>query len=244
MAAADRLRPLAVVVALGMAAAGSVGCGQECSSREIQRAFDLAWEGDVVAMRALLDANPELGRARGCHGWDVLDRLTGRRTGLSERLFRRATGSQASTPLHVAARQGFGEMVGLLLERGADPDAGSEVGQSPLHLAAMYGHVEAARALLEHGASVDARASGGYTPLHLAAGHGRVEVVKLLLVHGADLRAREGGAWTPVHRAAAEGNAGILRILLSHGAEVDAVNDQGDTPLEYALIGDHDEAIR
>src|SRR5688572_28568901 len=114
MAAADHLRPFVLVVALGLGAAWSTGCGKQCSSPEIQRAFDLAWAGDVAAMRALLDANPELARARGCHGHEVLARMTGARTGLFERLFRRASGSESSTVLHVAARQGFAEMARLL----------------------------------------------------------------------------------------------------------------------------------
>jgi ankyrin repeat protein len=51
------------------------------------------------------------------------------------------------TPLHAAAANGAAALVSYLLERGADPDAASDGGQTPLDLALAQGHAEAARLL-------------------------------------------------------------------------------------------------
>lgn len=224
------------------------GCRESCDTDpDVERAFALAWQKDVEGMRELLDRRPELANARACHGWDVLDGMTGRRTGAGEmlfqRLYRRWIGSGPSAVLHVAARQGDAATVGLLLSRRAEPNPGNEVGQRPLHLAARYGHAAAAESLLAGGAEVDARAARGYTPLSVAAGHGRAPVVELLLAHGADLHHREGGGWTPLHRAASEGHAGVVRLLVDHGARVDAPDDDGNTSLLYATQGGHRETV-
>ncbi|GAW24463.1 hypothetical protein ANO14919_140480 [Xylariales sp. No.14919] len=46
------------------------------------------------------------------------------------------------TALYLASRNGFVQLVELLLEHGADPNIHTESGKTPLHLAASGGHVE------------------------------------------------------------------------------------------------------
>ncbi|HEY2407083.1 MAG TPA: sigma-70 family RNA polymerase sigma factor [Polyangiaceae bacterium] len=123
-------------------------------------------------------------------------------------------------PLQVAAELGKTELVALLLERGADPDARSPgYDWSPLQLAVHKGHRETASALMAHGATVDlcsaaglgdalraqeitrrdpsaakARGPNGTTPLHFAAS---VEVARILLEAGADPLALDGSGNPP-----------------------------------------------
>jgi ankyrin repeat protein len=117
--------------------------------------------GDVVALRALLDADPDALRARGGDGF---------------------------TPLHLAAFFGGAEAVRLLLGAGAEADADNDntFGVRPIHSAASVGDVEAVRALLEAGADPNVRQGGGYTPLLAAAHSDNAELAALLLAHGAD----------------------------------------------------------
>jgi len=49
--------------------------------------------------------------------------------------------SEGDTPLLIAAKNGYFEMVALLLKHGAKTNVKSKSkGHSPLHLAAQYGH--------------------------------------------------------------------------------------------------------
>lgn len=57
------------------------------------------------------------------------------------------------TPLHIASRLGKTEIVQLLLQHMAHPDAATTNGYTPLHISAREGQVETASVLLEAGAS-------------------------------------------------------------------------------------------
>ena len=103
----------------------------------------------------------------------------------------------------LAAHTGFGALVELLLEQGADPSA-AEAGFSGLHAAVMRRDRRMVRALLEHGADPNAvlrtwtpirRASRdhhfapslvGTTPFWLAARFTAPDIMRLLAERGAD----------------------------------------------------------
>lgn len=91
-----------------------------------------------------------------------------------------------------------------------------------------------ARWLVEQGADLSAGDSYGETPLHARAGHWKGDVA-LLIALGAEVNHDAGGRGTPLHRAATTGNLRAARALLAHGARADAVNENGQTPLVFAL---------
>lgn len=57
------------------------------------------------------------------------------------------------TPLHIASRLGQIEIVQLLLQHMAHPDASTTNGYTPLHISAREGQLDTAAVLLEAGAS-------------------------------------------------------------------------------------------
>ena len=59
------------------------------------------------------------------------------------------------TPLHVASKQGFVEIVEYLLINGAGINDLTEDGYSPLHYAAQYGNLNVTKFLVEHGATIE-----------------------------------------------------------------------------------------
>ncbi|KAK1505078.1 hypothetical protein CABS01_08856 [Colletotrichum abscissum] len=113
-----------------------------------------------------------------------------------------------------------------------------------LFLAATYGKTESVRLLLKHGdpdieftpssdiekEKADTR---GYTALAVASLYSHVEIVRLLLEHGANVNHRiPGTSLTPLHLAH---SGDTLAVLLEYGADKEAKDDNGYTPLFYAV---------
>ena len=92
------------------------------------------------------------------------------------------------TALHLAAYFGHADVVALLLEAGADPNAVADnpTRLRPLHSAVAARDIIAVRFLLDAGADPDVAQSGGYTPLMAAAQHGDDDIVAALLERSAD----------------------------------------------------------
>ena len=163
--------------------------------------------------------------------------------------------SSGRTPLHEAARSNPNpEVIEVLLDAGADPES-PFASLPPLHEAARSNPgPEVITALIEGGADVN-RVIGGpggsllqvsdlgirlalrgsWSPLRLAVGNNRnPAVVEALVRGGADLNSPGSRGWTALH-AAASHNAAVFPILLRLGADPAVLNDEGRTPMDYAV---------
>lgn len=94
-----------------------------------------------------------------------------------------AENASGQTALMVAAYQGQSELVGQLLEAGAEIH---HTGWTALHFAASSGQVEIVRVLLEHGAYIDAESPNRTTALMMAARVKNRQTCQLLIDEGAD----------------------------------------------------------
>ncbi len=127
------------------------------------------------------------------------------------------------TPLGLAVREGYAEIVRVLLDAGADPrrTIGLMRG-SPLHEAAYYGradHIDILTAPTKYGEStVELDAQGPYnglTALHDAVWHGHVDAVASMVRAGANRELKTHSGLTPLRLAALYGYDQILEILSS-----------------------------
>ncbi|KAF9085480.1 hypothetical protein BGX23_009612 [Mortierella sp. AD031] len=120
----------------------------------------------------------------------------------SKRSFQRSTGdrfridhrykdSSGRTQLHQWAEAGDIEMVGNLLEGGAERDPKDHDGSTPLHLAAKAGNTEVIVLLLAYGSNVNAQDQEKTTALHEAVRHQHTEAVRLLLQNNALVTLRD-----------------------------------------------------
>ena len=151
--------------------------------------FDAAALGDTDRLRELLDAEPDRVNAWSGDGFTPLHLACffGRPNAAALLLERGADVSLMSTnpqirvlPINSAAAGGGAEIVRLLLEHGADPNARAERGFTALHAAAQHGDFELADLLLGHGADRLARTDGGKAPGDLARDQGHGELAARL----------------------------------------------------------------
>ncbi len=161
--------------------------------------------GDVAAIQGLLRNDPALASAR---------------------LFGKDGG--AGTPLHLVTDwPGYfpngPEIVRLLIDAGADPnaltssrDSPGPGDETPLHYAASSDDVDVAEALIDGGANIETPDGSIGTPLDNAVGYGCWHVARLLVARGA----RVDKPW----HAAALGMLGRLTALLGNDPPAEDVS--------------------
>ena len=94
------------------------------------------------------------------------------------------------TPLHNAVKNGYEELVKVLVSKGADVNAEDDIRQTPLLILARFADNSfepIADILLNNGAVIDAQEQYGYTPLHLGIKNKHEAFVRYVLKKGADL---------------------------------------------------------
>lgn len=183
---------------------------------KVQAFISAVRANDIAAVRRALAADPALAKAQD---------------------------NARSTPLHHAAAYASLEMMKLLLDRGADPNARNRRKSTPLHWAT---HDEAKVGLLiERGAAIDAKQAEGRTPLYHAASLGNAnKVIRLLLDKGADPNASTLNGATPLMAVSSRGNVEAMRLLLARKAQVNAQSGNGSTALMGAATSGNSGAVR
>jgi len=135
---------------------------------------------------------------------------------INERAPISGTSDDGHTPLLIAAREGYTDIVRELLQAGADPNLlDPMMNSSPGHKAAYVGHPKVAE-LLVADPRFELNAQGpynGYTPLHDAIWHGHIETVKVFLNAGAHLNLRTHTGKTPLELAIEYGYHEITTLI-------------------------------
>ena len=145
------------------------------------------------------------------------------------------------------------DVMELLISYGSDVNKRDVLGRTPLHwVLTTSGDSSLAnfKVLLGHNAQVNIRDSSGSTPLGMTLQTpvlmDRLDIVRLLLAWKADINAKESFGRTALcsvlrctafSEAQDQATEEIIRELLSSGAEIDTMDDEGRTPLFWALEG-------
>jgi len=219
-----------------------------------EAAADAIVSGDAATLRDLLEADPNLVRAR-------------------------STRRHAATLLHYVAANGVEnyrqktprnvvEIAGMLLTAGAGVNAAANVyggGCAPLELVATSVHPQRAglqqqllQKLLDSGASIEKptliasclanghpqaaeflAARGARIDLPAAAGLGHLETARNLFDSATPEHRRDALLW-----ASEYGRNGVVEFLIENGADLAAHRADGQTPLHWAVIGGHPDTVK
>ena len=155
--------------------------------------FEACVVGDLLLVKALASANPELINGYSDDGYH---------------------------PLGLAAFFNQPDVARYLVEHGAEVNRVTHNRQhiAPLISAAASGALPIARLLLEHGADANASQEGGFTALHNAAQNGQLEMIELLLSHRTEINPRADNGKTPLALALETGRSEAAALLRQRGA--------------------------
>ncbi len=141
------------------------------------------------------------------------------------------------TPLHIAATAGRVEIIGYLLDRGADIEARTTGGQTPLFQTIPLSAGEAFGHLLEKGANLNARDNEGLHILQFALSWRRPAMVELILSRGFRVEAQGAGMQEMLDAAANIGILSLVDAILAKSPALDTGNRNGTTLLHSAARG-------
>ena len=149
------------------------------------------------------------------------------------------------TALHCAVCEGNLATVELLLQYNANINALDKEDQTPLACAVENKAVEIVRYLISKGAFVNTVNLNGNTPLMYSVSS---EMTQILLEAGAyetiDHRSKDYISGTALHSAVCNGNLAIIRLLLDYRANINALDEDGRTPLAWAIIKSKIEVVQ
>jgi len=129
------------------------------------------------------------------------------------------------------------------------------VGNTPLHWAIVRMNYQAAVILVQCGADISRMNDNGRTPLHLVVSQctkdspqqdlsSHRKMVNFLITVGAVVNAYDTNSVTPLHLATELGDVRVVEsLLVDGGAFVNVTDDVGETPLFYALRGQHADVV-
>lgn len=125
-----------------------------------------------------------------------------------------ATATGGTTALHLACNDGKTEIVRLLLDAGANPDAMDSNNFFPL---LFSNEEEIVKMLIEHKANINLVGYDGYTALMDSR---NLDCVKLLVAAGADLNAKNKLGISVLENFIAQGEGEMASFLIESGANV------------------------
>ncbi|XP_033119493.1 ankyrin repeat domain-containing protein 36C-like isoform X2 [Anneissia japonica] len=152
------------------------------------------------------------------------------------------------TPLHLAIITKQPDLVGDLIQAGADPNICDRHGNTSMHLACIHKCAPIMYVLLQSSCTpqLNVKNFEGYIPLHLAVIHGDAEIVRMLVrstPNYIDCKDTKNG-WTALFHATARDVEEIIEILLIAGPDINCQSYSGNTALHIASGRGYTEIVR
>jgi ankyrin repeat protein len=156
--------------------------------------------------------------------------------------------SFGDTPLHQACKQGWLDIVEILIEKyGCDPNMVTNSNQSLLHYACLYGHIDIVTLLIEkYGYDPNVVTKSGESPLHYACLYGHVDVVMLLIEkYGYDPSVVTKSSESLLHYACRYCHIDVVKLLVEkYGYDPNVVAKSSESLLHYACRYCHIDVVK
>ena len=127
-------------------------------------------------------------------------------------------GLDATSAVATAAWEGRGDILDLLISRGADLARACDDTRPVLNELVRWGQFGLARLYLSKGGPVNQTDDRGWTSLHQAVSRGNVKMLKDLLAAGGDPNVADQAGRTPRGMAKKSGRAELLQVIDRHWA--------------------------
>ena len=138
------------------------------------------------------------------------------------------------TPLVIAIKGGQSSIARKLLQRGADPNKGTEKADGDTPLIAASRNIVMVKLLLEYEPNVNQSNEKGTTALLRAVDNSSLDIATVLLKAGADVNIADNIGYTPLIMATERGLDSMVSLLLSYGADIEMCAPSGRSVYEIA----------
>ncbi|NP_001079230.1 inversin-A [Xenopus laevis] len=212
-----------------------------------------AGKGSDEVVRTMLELDPELEVNRtdkyggtALHAASLSGQITTVRILLENRVQVDAVDVMKHTALFRACEMGHREVISTLIKGGAKVHLVDKDGRSPLHWAALGGNANVCQILIENNINPDAQDYEGRTPLQCAAYGGYIGCMEVLMENKADPNIQDKNGRTALHWSCNNGYLDAVKLLLGYSAFPNQMENTEEryTPLDYALLGGHQEVIQ
>ncbi|XP_077139929.1 inversin [Ranitomeya variabilis] len=213
-----------------------------------------AGKGSDEALKVMLELDPELEINRtdkyggtALHAASLSGQISTVRVLLDNSAQVDAVDVMKHTPLFRACEMGHREVISTLIKGGAKVHLVDKDGRSPLHWAALGGNANVCQILMENNINPNAQDYEGRTPLHCAAYGGYIGCMEVLMENKADPNIQDKNGRTALHWSCNNGYLDAVKLLLLHynafPNQMESTEERY-TPLDYALLGGHQEVIQ
>ncbi|ROT64748.1 putative transient receptor potential cation channel subfamily A member 1-like [Penaeus vannamei] len=144
------------------------------------------------------------------------------------------TNAEGMTPMHLASKMGYSNIVKLFLDKKANPNVLNNAHWLPLHHAADGGFTDCCSLLFPLYAGDESLGPSVKSPLMLAAHGGWYQCLAVLSGEKTELNRKGPRENTALHVAARSGYTLCVKELVRMGSDINAKNKSGNTPIMEA----------
>ena len=142
------------------------------------------------------------------------------------------------TALHLAAHEGYPDIISILLENGADVNFPTINNRTALFIACLKRHTESVRILVQHGCDLNLQSMENdefKTPLMKAIERGEDEIVEILIDAGANVNLQDKFGMSALMMAAYYARTHAIRRLIQAGANLELARHNGGTAFTISV---------